>query len=1031
MEFIKYHENLKKIHVNTRMKHSYFVPASSKNLASMPRELSDRAIFLSGEWRFLYCENDTYLPDNFNELSFDIGALDTISVPSVWQNYGYDSHNYINHRFPIPYDPPYVPFDNPCGLYVRDFELEDDKMQKHLVFEGVDSCMYVFVNGKFVGYSQCSHNISEFDVTEFVHSGNNRIAVLVYKYCDGTYLEDQDKLRMSGIFRDVYILLRPEKRVEDFFIKEEFNKDYKKATMSVEFITKKKAEPTVTLLDDTGDVVATDSCLNISDAHDKGYDTCVKLNIDNPHMWNAEDPYLYTLVIETADEVIVRKIGFRKIEVKNRVIYLNGQNIKFKGTNRHDSSPINGYAVTYEEMLKDITMIKAHNMNAVRTSHYPNSPLFLELCDEYGLYVIDESDVEVHGPVDLYGGYDESLFSMIADDPDWADAIVDRVESNVERDKNVTSVVFWSLGNEAGYGCGFEKASAFIKKRDNTRLVHYESALHAKQYDVSLLTPVPLCNYKYTKRPDGKYDFDSLDVYSRMYPSIEESKDYIKNGDKPMIMCEYCHAMGNGPGDLKEYWDLIYANDSFAGGFIWEWCDHSVYMGTTNDGKPKYYYGGDWDDKYNDGNFCLDGLVYPDRTPHTGLKEVMNTYRPVRLLKADGNEFTFVNTLDFTDLKDKIVIEYQILTDGKLVKSKELKVSAKPHKKFKVTIEDKLPTKPNSSILFIYKYIANDADYLKETKDAPFQNILGFDQHVLSVADNSIKISSKSVPSYSENGEFITVEGAKFKYTYSKRLCGFTDIVNNNVSYLCAPMNINIMRAPTDNDNFIKNEWYKFHYDDLTYRTKKLNIGAKDNCLVIDTEISVSAKTMIPFLRVHAVYTINDAGNILINMSADKDIRIPYLPRFGMRLMLDNEFENVSYYGYGPYESYIDKRRASYLSRFSDTVSNMHEDYIMPQENGSHYGCSDVTLVSNKIGAIKICGESFSFNASHYTQEELALKNHNYELVESGMTVLCIDGAMSGIGTNSCGPALFDEYRVDNDKSGKFKHTLNVVLSFE
>lgn len=1018
MEFKRYHENLKSLHVGTCEKRSYYVPASSRFISQMPREVSDRALFLNGSWKFLYCENDTYLPEDFYKTDFDTSRMDTITVPSVWQNFGYDSHNYLNHKFPIPYEPPYVPFENPCGLYIRNFELSKDNLEKYLVFEGVDSCMYVFINGSFVGYSQCSHNISEFNVSKFVHEGVNTIAVLVYRYCDGTYLEDQDKLRMNGIFRDVYLLSRPKSHIEDFFIHQSFDENFKKAVLDVNLTIKGSCVPLVSLYMDETLV-----------AKEKG--KSVSLCIDNPILWNAEEPHLYTLVLETGDEVISKKIGLRKIEIKDKVVLLNGQNIKLRGTNRHDSSPVNGYSVTYDEMYQDITMMKAHNMNAIRTSHYPNSPIFLELCDQLGMYVIGESDVEIHGPVDVYGGYDESTFSMLADDPDWIEPICDRIMANVERDKNVTSVIIWSMGNEAGYGCCFEEAAKRVKKRDNSRLLHYEGAIHAKQYDVSLLTPSPLCNYKYTKRKNNKYDFSNIDLHSRMYPSYAEVDEYLKTGDKPYIMCEYCHAMGNGPGDIEGYWERIYKFDSFLGGFIWEWCDHSVYMGTTPDGRAKYYYGGDWNDNPHDGNFCMDGLTYPDRTPHTGLLEVQNVYRPVRLVKVKGNEYTFKNYLDFKNLKDNIELEYRILENGVVKANGRIPLIAKPHGNVKVNINEAIPNNNRASILFIYHNISKDkAEYMPEE--------MGFDQYI--PKDNLVSnvkvetISSKKAPTVSEDKEFISITGSKFKYVYSKKEAGFVSINKDNVSFLSKPLNINIWRAPTDNDNFAKMEWYKFHYDNVTYRTRSVSIKEKDNCLELKTDVSVSAVAMVPLLVVHVTYLINDKGVIKVNMTADKDPRTPFLPRFGLRLFMDKEFEDVEYFGYGPNESYSDKRKASYLSRFEDTVSHMHEDYIYPQENGSHFGCLEFSVSTQRPvmnqRSVKVYGNPFSFNVSHYTQEELTQKAHNFELNESDFTVLCIDAGMSGIGSNSCGPELAKEYRIDNDDKGKFPYELSVIIDF-
>lgn len=997
MKLLHYHENQKIVRMGTRKKRSYYVPASSFELAELSRDYSDRMISLNGDWAFSYHENDLTLPEKFYEEDFDESSFDTIPVPSVWQNFGYGSHNYINTRFPIPYDPPYVPFDNACAVYIRDFYLLSDEFDKHLVFEGVDSCHYVYVNGQFVGYAEGSHNTSEFDITKFVHEGKNRIAVLVYRYCDGTYLEDQDKLRMSGIFRDVYVLLRPKKRVEDFFIHEDFSKDFKTATLSVDLTVKGNVKPVLTLLDGDDVIAKTDSNETMT--------------IKNVHLWNAEDPYLYTLVIETKDEVIVKEVGFRKIEIKDRVVYLNGKKIKFKGVNRHDSSPFNGYAVTMEEMIEDITMMKAHNFNAIRTSHYPNSPLFLELCDRIGMYVIDETDLEIHGPVNVFGGNDYDIFGMLADDETWYEAILDREESNVERDKNVTSVLIWSMGNECGYGINFEKASHWIKEKDPSRLCHYESAGNAKNYNVEKLSPAPLCDFHYTVRPDGKYDFDGLDLYSKMYPGLPEMREYVEKGDKPMILCEYTHAMGNGPGDAEDYWELIYKEDVLCGAFVWEWCDHSIYMGMTEDGRDKFYYGGDWNDKYNDDNFCMDGLVYPDRRPHTGLLELKNVLRPVRLVKSNGNVFTFKNMLDFTDLKDMISICYEIKTDGTIISSGEFNVSCKPHGTVKVVVTDEIPEDPKTTITFRYKNIdPMKADFMPDE--------MGVDQDIIPVYEEDIPVSFET-PEVFENEEYIVIEGKKFRYTYSKRLGAFTDLVKNQVSYINKPMGINIFRAPIDNDRSVRLEWESLHYDDIRVRTKKVSVKEKDQMIVLKAELIVSAPTIAPILKVDATYTITDSGMISVVLKGEKDARMKFLPRFGLRLFMDEAFEQVSYYGYGPNESYIDKRRSSTLDRFNTTVTRLHENYLKPQENGSHYGTEDLVLTSSKGGQVKVTGIGFSFNASHYSQEELTRKKHSYEIEKSGYTILCID-EMSGVGSNSCGPELAKKYQVSEKPSVAF-----------
>ncbi|MBQ3880384.1 MAG: beta-galactosidase, partial [Oscillospiraceae bacterium] len=866
-------------------------------------------------------------------------------------------------------------------------------------------CFYLYINGAFVGYSQVSHSPSEFDITKFVRPGHNRIAVLVYRWCDGTYLEDQDKLRMSGIFRDVYVLLRPKARIEDFFIHQDFSRGFSSATVTAELKTRGNVRVRTTLLwEDT--VIA----------QAEGENPVLK--VENPKLWSAEEPNLYTIIFETPREVIARQIGLRKIEVKNRVVLLNGQKIKFRGVNRHDSSPFNGYAVTRDEMYTDITMMKAHNFNAIRTSHYPSSPLLLEMADRLGMYVIGESDVEIHGTVEIYGGDYGKTYSLMADDPDWGDAICDRVMRNVERDKNVTSVLIWSMGNEAGYGGGFEKATHMVKDRDPSRLVHYEGSIHAHRYDPDKFEGKQFFRQRSYDRPDGQFDFSAIDLYSKMYEPLDKLEEYAKSGDKPMVLCEYSHAMGNGPGCPEDYWQIIYAHDTLCGGFVWEWCDHSVYMGKTPDGRDKYFYGGDWGDRYNDGNFCMDGLVYPDRTPHTGLAEVANVYRPVRLLGEKDGVFTFKNMLDFTPLSGNFGINYEILQDGKALSSGTLPVpDAKPHASFKLTLPEKLPHAPRTSVVFDYVNLhAQETAYMPE--------IAGFDQVVMPCASTLVLPQAGKIDAQ-ENGEFYIVSGDSFRYVFEKRSAAFTELVHNNTAYLAAAMQTNIWRAPTDNDRNVRRLWTRAGYDDAKVRVYSTSLVCRDGLAVITAQYGLGAIARQTFLKVRARYTIGADGKIAVDLSGDKLSLFPFLPRFGIRLFLKKDFEQVSYYGYGPNESYIDKRRASWLDRFEDTVSGMHEDYLMPQENGSHYGCEELTLANALGDRLTVTGENFSFNASHYTQEELTEKQHNFELCPSDYTVLCIDERQSGIGSNSCGPMLLPKYRL-----GDRLH-LACVIAFE
>ena len=1025
MKLPHYHESLETLHVGTLNKRSYYIPFGSKDIAELPREASDRMMLLSGDWAFFYAESDRDLPEDFYAEDFDYSGFNAIPVPSNWQNFGYGYHNYLNVAYPFPYDPPYVPEDNACGVYIRTFEALKDGYRKHLVFEGVDSCYYVWVNGEFAGFSQISHSMSEFDITDLINDGENRLTVLVYRWCAGSYLEDQDKLRMSGIFRDVYILDRAPERIDDFFVRESFNEEMTEASVSVEVLMtgNEKAdrqEPKVSLQDPEGKVYEGKISPLSKDRLE------VTFEITDPLLWNAEDPVLYRLYLETEDEVILKKIGLREIEVKDAVIYLNRQKIKFKGVNHHDSSPVNGYAMTKEEMLKDLTMIKSYNMNAVRTSHYPSQPYFYEICDEIGLYVIDEADIEAHGTSALYGsrgGYGQemmsgSTWSLLADDPDWYKMIFDRIESLVERDKNCACVVIWSMGNEAGFGGNFEKSLEWVKFRDPSRLTQYEGSVNGHIYDPSEYDKQQIFSFKSYERNTNKFDLSNLDIYSEMYPAVDKWLKKEEEEEKPILLVEYAHAMGNGPGDLEDYWKEIYAHDKMCGGFVWEWCDHAVYMGTTKDGKEKYFYGGDWGDLSDSKSFCMDGLVYPDRTPSTGLLEYKNVLRPVRFEGRRGKTFTFRNMLDFTNLYERIGLEYEILRDGEILcEGSFYEINCKPHDTFKVTIQEDLPKDNRTSVIFSYISLDPEADYIPE--------VLGYDQVLLGKASEKPEVSSEKAPRILEEDYEIVISGDSFRYTYDKQHAAFTSLVKDQKSYITDPVSINIWRAPTDNDMRVSASWRRAGYDRMQVRVYETKTSKRRNLAVIESRLGLSASSLQKYAEVTLRIEIADNGAIGLKLNGKRLPVMPAFPRFGLRFFLEKSFKQVSYYGYGPYESYIDKHQSSVLERFDETVEAQHEDYLMPQENGSHYGCEEVILSDGKDRMIRFTGTGFSFNASEYTEEELTEKKHAFELEKSQKTVLCIDGHMAGIGSNSCGPVLMEKYEVPENME------LEVVLDLE
>ena len=1129
-----HYENLHILHENTMPDRNYYIPAGKAYSTSLDaRDHSDRVQFLNGTWKFRYYDSIYNLQDEFYSEGYDVSGFDDIPVPSVWQMHGYDYHQYTNVRYPFAFDPPYVPKDNPCGAYVTDFDYDqnEDAPLAHLNFEGVDSCFYVWLNGRYVGYSQVSHSTSEFDITEFIRNGSNRLCVLVLKWCDGSYLEDQDKFRMSGIFRDVYILKRPTGSVFDYFIRTSCDdiKNPTKADVIIDFTAftgyasgaklgagvgkgvDSDINIEVTILDADGRICSSgcvkceicvqgDANTNADEGKTAASSSSITLSIDSPVLWNAEKPYLYTVIIRCAGEVITDRIGIREITIENKIVYINGMPIKFHGVNRHDSDPVTGFTISREQIIRDMSLMKQHNVNAIRTSHYPNVPYFYELCDEYGFYVIDEADIEAHGPSELF--YSDNSWENkaarwnepIANNPEFCESILDRIRRCVIRDKNRASVVIWSMGNESAYGVTFEEALAWVKSYDSSRLTHYESA-------------------QYT---DGKrkYDYSNLDLYSRMYPSISEMAEYIDgDGDKPYILCEYCHAMGNGPGDLEDYFQFFDTHETTCGGFVWEWCDHAIYRGKAVNGKDMYAYGGDSDETIHDGNFCMDGLVYPDRRPHTGLLEFKNINRPVRITGYDETNgvLTLHNYMDFIDIRDYLTMSYEVTCDGQVITSGDIDVpSVASHGDG--TISLRLITEMQNLIQNLSAIngsdnsdssISDDCSSVAERFDdkacindmiphraflrviykaavgSAFVNegdVLGFDEVELgSPKQNTDELMDKtsalskaqdttSAPLHiSETNTEFVISGSNFEYTFDRNTGNFAGIVVDGQELLSAPCDKTIWRAPTDNDRNIKNEWFRAHYDMVSERTYETSCIIKNDLAVITCTSCLSAPTVQPVLRINAEWTVSAEGTITAGMHVTKNPEFPVLPRFGARMVLRKDMRNVNYIGMGPYESSIDNHHASWHGSFSASIDEMHDDYIMPQENGSHFDCSYVQISApgandgadknssdknNYAGSSSyqsICNTQtastiaattahsiavtsavpFSMNASPYTAEELTNAAHNYELPESNKSVLCIDYRQNGIGSNSCGPELDEKYRFDEDE-WEFGFTMHV-----
>ena len=876
-------------HVNCEQPNSYFIPYDSEDNARKGIRGTSRYYQGLTEYGNLkYHTSVTEVEDGFYRENFSAESWDSLPVPSNWQMHGYDIPNYTNTTYPYPCDPPYVPNENPAGAYIRDFYLDRAASEKdtYLLFEGVDACFYVWVNGIQVGYSQVSHMISEFNVTPYLNSFKNRIAVLVLKWCDGSYLEDQDMWRLSGIFREVYLLFRDKSHIRDYFVRPQLSNDYKQATVQcdVDFSTKDQAcSLRAVVKDQSGDTLF-DKTMTLAQKDSFSF------TLDTPDLWSAETPNLYDLLLFYGNEVILQKIGLRKIEIQNSAILLNGKPIKFKGVNRHDSHPELGHTTPVDHMKKDLLLMKRHNINAIRTSHYPNDPRFLEYCNELGFYVIDEADLEAHGV------HQAGDFCMLSKDPSYQKAFLDRMQRMVARDKNQYCVVMWSLGNESGFGPNHRKMAEWAKNRDSSRLIHYEGAFNE---DAMKQQPENSC----------------LDVYSNMYASVDWLKNTFlknKNEKRPHILCEYCHAMGNGPGDLKDYWDLIYQNPRLSGGFVWEWTDHTVKT-RTSDGIEYYAYGGDFGDQPNDGNFCMDGLVYPDRTPHTGLLELKNVIAPVRTEAVDLKigKIKVTNLYDFTDLSH-LSLCWTLEKNGVRIDSGYVdNLTIAPHKSRMITLPYSFPKDPGRYFVKVCYALLVDTAWAEKGYE------IAFSQFELPVEKPQITLA-EAVPFVSivKTEKCITITGKDFMYDFDLSGGGFAKIQYNGLDMITEIPSFTIWRAPTDNDRNERHTWIKNGYHHMKthiYSADVIQESASE--LSISVSFSLGAFSKLPALKGTSVWTILGSGDILLDTKVNVREGLPFLPRFGLKMTMPKGNELVEYCGYGPHESYIDKHRSTWKGK--------------------------------------------------------------------------------------------------------------------
>ena len=974
MKIPAYHKDLKTLHVGTLEPRAYFIPYDSlEDALSGDRNNSYYLTNLCGEWRFKYFDTYEDVSDGLFCENYNTDCLDEVEVPGNFQLYKigeYDKPLYSNLMYPFPTDPPFVPEDNPCGVYFKDVFVSDEMLLRDniITFEGVASCFYLYVNGEFVGYSQVSHCTSEFDISRFLKPGKNRITVLNVKWCDGSYLEDQDFFRLSGIFREVYILSRNKIRANDIEIKQEISDDLTLAKLKINCKLSKKCTVLFGLATPSGDLLKQGESENGS----------FEIKIENPLLWNDETPYLYTLFVTVEDEIIPFKVALRKVFIKDKKLFINNRAVKLRGINRHDSSAESGYAVTLFEMKRDLLSLKSANVNAIRTSHYPNDPRFYELAEALGFYFIDEADIETHGMgYNNEGDWDWTRWSLLSEIPEWREAYVDRAARLYERDKNHGAVIMWSLGNESGCGKNHRAMREYIKSRDKNALVHYENS-----------------HLEFKAVPEGEDFSDISDVESRMYAGTEYIEGYLKNDKytKPFYMCEYVCSMSTG--DVYDFWRLVDKYDSFCGGCIWEFCDHAVNVPDEN-GKPRYYYGGDFGDFPNNTICCIDGLVFPDRTPRPGYYDMKKVYEPFRGSYKDG-VLTVKSVRYFTSLSD-LSLKWALSEKGKILAEGKVE---------ELDIE---PLSKKSYTLFSEKEFAFTGDNfltvsICQRKDTLWQKAgyeVGFLQFEIESNAELPKNSAEKHSLTCDNGErFTAIKCGDIEYIFDNPYGRIASIKKDGVELLDAPFEFDIFHAPTYNGGS-KNAWFDNHFDHAKQKTYKTDITANDESAIINVSFAVGGPSNPPVLKGTVIYTFLNNGSFKIEASGNIRENLPLLPRLGIKLTLKEENEEIRYFGLGGTgETYPDRYEAARYGVFETTVTDNFIHYIRPQENGSHYKTRELEI--GKKGSVGLFVtpynmKDFSFNASHISTRALTETKHDFELVNEHKTYLNLDWRFNAI----------------------------------
>ena len=1001
------------MHINREAPRATLVPFPCEGTAlAGERGLSKYYRLLNGNWDFLYCP-DGCAPEGFESPAYD--EMDDgwaeLPVPANWQMYGYDIPQYTNVNYPIPVDPPFVPDDNPVGCYRRYFTLPEDwaGSEVFINFDGVDSAYYVYINGEMAGFSKVPHMPAEFNITKYLHAGDNLVAVKVFKWSDGTYLEDQDFWRLSGIFRDVYLLGVPKVTLRNVQAIATLENDYKdgKLALAIEpanYTDKEQAAKITAKLMYKGAVIE-EKAAEAALAAGVGK-IPMEFSVPGCDAWTAETPNLYTLLveIESAEGKLVQRIdvGFKTVEIRDQQLFVNGVSIKLRGVNRHDTHYELGHVTPMESLILDVELMKKNNVNTVRTSHYPNDPRWLKLCDEYGLYVIDEADLETHGMGAVCTKEDAtaeerfSAWSSLSDSEEWTLAYVDRAERMVGRDLNHASIIIWSLGNESGCGRNHVAMKKRMLELDQTRPIHYEgdSPRHAGNTMPYLVT----------------------DIASTMYPAVEVlEQEGLSDDPHPFFMCEYTHGMGLGPGSLKEYWETIYAHKRLIGGCVWEWVDHGMLV-TDDDGVDYYAYGGDFGDYPNDNNFCIDAFNYPDRTPHTGLIELKKAYEPVKfeLVDAEKGLLKIRNLYAFRTL-DHLDAAWAVVVDGKAVEQGRLCLcGVAPYGEKTVELGYKLPVKGAA-------YLEITVSDAFETKWATRGHEISFTQLALPVAVKNYAMPAANMPSLmlEESADAALITGEDFQLLFDRRTGALISWTNAGVELIEDGPQLNVWRAPTDNDIHIKEKWIRHGLDKLQARVTGFAVEQISEKIVrVTVETVHAADKLAPEIGAAFVYTVFGNGDVRVSVTF-KPLRdtLPWLPKLGVQFALPGELDRVMWFGRGPHENYEDMCFSAPVGLYDSTVEDLHEPYVRPQENGAR-GDVQVLAVTDVLGAgimfvgEKVYGDGFSFTAHNYSDEALDAATHTNELEAEDMTTLSIDYRQCGLGSNICGPEPQEQYKI-------------------